>query len=55
MEDTNPLQSQKQKNKMNKIRNTHREKNQNKLYLDQVGDSFNNLKNLWKTRGKKAP
>ena len=38
MEDTNPLQSQKQKNKMNKIRNKHREKNQNKLYLDQVGD-----------------
>ena len=26
MEDTNPLQSQKQKNKMNKIRNTHTEK-----------------------------
>ena len=39
MEDTNPLQSQKQKNKMNKIRKKHTEKkNQNKLYLDQVGD-----------------
>ena len=39
MEDTNPLQSQKQKNKMNKIRKKHTEKkNQKKLYLDQVGD-----------------
>ena len=44
MEDTNPLQSQKQKNKMNKIRKKHTEKkNQNKLYLDQVGGYIKNI------------